>query len=89
MAFDSTDSKTPAVGNDDSVAVHASFVLDKDHARIIWAYSNGQNGDITTGNNKNVTLPDEKYRLYLRVNRNFKSAWKIRVRTTDGFLYES
>ena len=34
-------------------------------------------------------LPDEKYRLYLRVNRNFKSAWKIRVRTTDGFLYES
>ena len=89
VPFDSTDSKTPAVGNNDSVAVHASFVLDKDHARIIWAYSNGQNGDITTGNNKNVTLPDEKYRLYLRVNRNFKSAWKIRVRTTDGFLYES
>lgn len=89
VPFDSTDTKTPAVGNDDSVAVHASFVLDKDHARIIWAYSNGQNGDITTGNNKNVTLPDEKYRLYLRVNRNFKSAWKIRVRTTDGFLYES
>ena len=89
VAFDSTDAKTPAVGNDDSVAVHASFVLDKDHARIIWAYSNGQNGDIITGNNKNVTLPDERYRLYLRVNRNFKSAWKIRVRTTDGYLHES
>lgn len=89
VPFDSTDTKTPAVGNNDSVAVHASFVLDKDHARIIWAYSNGQNGDITTGNNKNVTLPDEKYRLYLRVNRNFKSAWKIRVRPTDGYLYES
>lgn len=89
VAFDSTDTKTPAVGNDDSVAVHASFVLDKDHARIIWAYSNGQNGDITTGGNKNVTLPDEKYRLYLRVNRNFKSAWKIRVRPSDGYLYES
>lgn len=89
VPFDSTDTKTPAVGNNDSVAVHASFVLDKNHARIIWAYSNGQNGDITTGGNKNVMLPDEKYRLYLRVNRNFKSAWKIRVRTTDGFLYES
>lgn len=89
VPFDSTDTKTPTVGNDDSVAVHASFVLDKDHARIIWAYSNGQNGDITTGNNKNVTLPDEKYRLYLRVNRNFKSAWKIRVRPSDGYLYES
>lgn len=89
VAFDPTDTKTPAVGNDDSVAVHASFVLDKDHARIIWAYSNGQNGDITTGGNKNVTLPDEKYRLYLRVNRNFKSAWKIRVRPSDGYLYES
>lgn len=89
VAFDSTDTKTPAVGDNDSVAVHASFVLDKDHARIIWAYSNGQNGDITTGNNKNVTLPDEKYRLYLRVSRNFKSAWKIRVRPSDGYLYES
>lgn len=90
VSFDSTDAKTPTVGNDDSVAVHASFVLDKDHARIIWAYSNGQNGDITTGNNKNVTLPDEKYRLYLRVNRNFKSAWKIRVRPSDDdYLYES
>lgn len=89
VPFDPTGTKTPAVGNDDSVAVHASFVLDKDHARIIWTYSNGQNGDITTGNNKNVTLPDEKYRLYLRVNCNFKSAWKIRVRPTDGFLYES
>lgn len=89
VAFDSTDTKTPAVGDNDSVAVHASFVLDKDHARIIWAYSNGQNGDITTGGDKNVTLPDEKYRLYLRVNRNFKSAWKIRVRPSDGYLYEN
>ena len=89
VPFDPTDTRTPAVGDNDSVAVHASFVLDKDHARIIWAYSNGQNGDITTGNNKNVTLPDEKYRLYLRVNRNFKSAWKIRVRPSDGQLYES
>lgn len=89
VAFDSTDAKTPTVGDNDSVAVHASFTLDKDHARIIWAYSNGQNGDITTGGNKNVTLPDEKYRLYLRVNRNFKSAWKIRVRPSDGYLYES
>lgn len=89
VPFDSTNTKTPAVGDNDSVAVHACFVLDKDHARIIWAYSNGQNGDVTTGNNKNVTLPDEKYRLYLRVNRNFKSAWKIRVRPSDGYLYES
>lgn len=89
VAFDSTDTRTPAVGDNDSVAVHATFVLDKDHARIIWAYSNGQNGDIITGDNKNVTLPDEKYRLYLRVNRNFKSAWKIRVRPCDGYLYES
>lgn len=89
VAFDPTDTKTPAVGDNDSVAVHASFVLDKDHARVVWTYSNGQNGDITTGNNKNVTLPDEKYRLYLRVNRNFKSAWKIRVRPSDGYLYES
>lgn len=89
VPFDATDTKTPTVDNGDSVAVHASFVLDKDHARIIWAYSNGQNGDITTGNNKNITLPDEKYRLYLRVNRNFKSAWKIRVRPSDGYLYES
>lgn len=89
VAFDPTDTKTPAVGDNDSVAVHASIVLDKDHARIIWAYSNGQNGDIITGDNKNVTLPDEKYRLYLRVNRNFKSAWKIRVRPSDGYLYES
>lgn len=89
VAFDPTDTKTPAVGDNDSVAVHASFVLDKDHARIIWAYSNGQNGDITTGGDKNVTLPDEKYRLYLRVNRNFKSAWKIRVRPSDGYLYEN
>lgn len=89
VAFNSTGTKTPAVGDNDSVAVHASFVLDKDHARIIWAYSNGQNGDITTGGDKNVTLPDEKYRLYLRVNRNFKSAWKIRVRPSDGYLYEN
>lgn len=89
VPFDATDNKTPTVGDGDSVAVHASFVLDKDHARIIWACSNGQNGDITTGNNKNITLPDEKYRLYLRVNRNFKSAWKIRVRPSDGYLYES
>ena len=89
VPFDATNTKMPTVGDADSVAVHASFVLDKDHARIIWAYSNGQNGDVITGNNKNVTLPDKKYRLYLRVNRNFKSAWKIRVRPADGLLYES
>lgn len=89
VPFDATDTKTPTVGDNDSIAVHATFVLDKDHARIIWAYSNGQNGDVTTGNNKNVTLPDVNYRLYLRVNRNFKSAWKIRVRPADGLLYES
>lgn len=89
VPFDATDTKTPTVGDGDSVAVHASFVLDKDHARIIWAYSNGQNGDIITGSNKKIALPDEKYRLYLRVNRNFKSAWKIRVRPSDGYLYES
>lgn len=90
VAFDSTDPVAPSVPNDKAVGVHASFVLDRDHARIIWAYSNGQAGDVTTGNNKKVTLPDtDKYRLFVRLNRNFKSAWKIRVRPTDGFLYES
>lgn len=90
VAFDNTDPVVPSVPNDKAVGVHASFVLDRDHARIIWAYSNGQAGDVTTGNNKNVTLPDtDKYRLFVRLNRNFKSAWKIRVRPTDGFLYES
>lgn len=90
VAFDNTDPVAPSVPNDKAVGVHASFVLDRDHARIIWAYSNGQAGDVTTGNNKNVTLPDtDKYRLFVRLNRNFKSAWKIRVRPTDGFLYES
>lgn len=90
VAFDNTEPVTPSVPNDKAVGVHASFVLDRDHARIIWAYSNGQAGDVTTGNNKNVTLPDtDKYRLFVRLNRNFKSAWKIRVRPTDGFLYES
>lgn len=90
VAFDNTEPVTPSVPNDKAVGVHASFVLDRDHARIIWAYSNGQAGDVTTGNNKNVTLPDtDKYRLFVRLNRNFKSAWKIRVRPADGFLYES
>lgn len=90
VAFDNTSPVAPSVPNDKAVGVHASFVLDRDHARIIWAYSNGQAGDVTTGNNKNVTLPDtDKYRLFVRLNRNFKSAWKIRVRPTDGFLYES
>lgn len=90
VAFDNTEPVTPSVPNDKAVGVHASFVLDRDHARIIWAYSNGQAGDVTTGNNKKVTLPDtDKYRLFVRLNRNFKSAWKIRVRPTDGFLYES
>lgn len=90
VAFDNTDPVAPLVPNEKAVGVHASFVLDRDHARIIWAYSNGQSGDVTTGNNKNVTLPDtDKYRLFVRLNRNFKSAWKIRVRPTDGFLYES
>lgn len=90
VAFDNTDPITPSVPNDKAVGVHASFVLDRDHARIIWAYSNGQSGDVTTGNNKNVTLPDsDKYRLFVRLARNFKSAWKIRVRPTDGYLYEN
>lgn len=90
VAFDNTAPVTPSVPNDKAIGVHASFVLDRDHARIIWAYSNGQSGDVTTGNNKGVTLPDtDKYRLFVRLNRNFKSAWKIRVRPTDGFLYES
>jgi glycerophosphoryl diester phosphodiesterase len=90
VAFDNTEPVTPSVPNDKAVGVHASFVLDRDHARIIWAYSNGQSGDVTTGNNKRVTLPDtNKYRLFVRLNRNFKSAWKIRVRPTDGYLYES
>lgn len=81
---------SPSVPNDKAVGVHASFVLDRDHARIIWAYSNGQSGDVTTGNDKGVTLPDtDKYRLFIRLARNFKSAWKIRVRPSDGYLYES
>lgn len=90
VPFDSTDPVSPGVGNDNACALHASFVLDRDHARIIWAYSNGQNGDVTTGNNKSIHLPDsDDYRLFLRVNRNFKSQWKIRIRPADGFLYES
>lgn len=90
VPFDNTDSVSPAVGNDNAAALHASFVLDRDRARIIWAYSNGQNGDVTTGNNKSIQLPDsDDYRLFLRVNRNFKSQWKIRIRPADGFLYES
>lgn len=90
VPFDNTDSVSPAVGNDNACALHASFVLDRDHARIIWAYSNGQNGDVTSGGNKNIQLPDsDDYRLFLRVNRNFKSQWKIRIRPADGFLYES
>lgn len=90
VPFDNTDSVSPAVGNDNAAALHASFVLDRDHARIIWAFSNGQNGDVITGNNKGIQLPDsDDYRLFLRVNRNFKSQWKIRIRPADGFLYES
>lgn len=90
VPFDSTGPVSPEVGNDNACALHASFVLDRDHARIIWAYSNGQNGDVTTGNNKSIQLPDsDDYRLFLRVNRNFKSQWKIRIRPADGFLYES
>lgn len=90
VAFDNTEPVTPSVPNDKAVGVHASFVLDRDHARIIWAYSNGQSGDVTTGGNKGVTLPDsDKYRLFVRLARNFKSAWKIRVRPTDGYLYEN
>lgn len=90
VPFDNTEPVTPSVPNEKAVGVHASFVLDRDHARIIWAYSNGQSGDVTTGSNKKVTLPDtDKYRLFVRLARNFKSAWKIRVRPTDGYLYES
>lgn len=90
VPFDNTDIVSPAVGNDNAVALHASFVLDRDHARIIWAYSNGQNGDVVSGGNKSIQLPDsDDYRLFLRVNRNFKSQWKIRIRPADGFLYES
>lgn len=90
VAFDNTAPVTPSVSNDKAVGVHASFVLDRDHARIIWAFSNGQSGDVITGNNKGVTLPDtDKYRLFVRLARNFKSVWKIRVRPTDGYLYES
>ena len=90
VAFDNTEPVAPSVSNDRAVGVHASFVLDRDHARIIWAYSNGQAGDVTTGYNKNVMLPDtDKYRLFVRLARNFKSAWKIRVRPTDDYLYES
>lgn len=90
VAFDNTEPVTPSVPNNKAIGVHASFVLDRDHARIIWAYSNGQSGDVTTGSNKGVRLPDtDKYRLFVRLARNFKSAWKIRVRPTDGYLYES
>jgi glycerophosphoryl diester phosphodiesterase len=90
VAFDNTPAVSPSVPNDKAVGVHASFVLDRDHARIIWAYSNGQSGDVTTGDNKGVTLPDtDKYRLFIRLARNFKSAWKIRVRPSDGYLYEN
>lgn len=90
VPFDSTDPVSPGVDNGNACALHASFVLDRDHARIIWAYSNGQNGDVTTGDNKSIQLPDsDDYRLFLRVNRNFKSQWKIRIRPADGFLYES
>lgn len=90
VAFDNTTEVSPSVPDDKSVRVHASFVLDRNHARIIWAYSNGQSGDVTTGGNKGVMLPDtDKYRLFVRLARNFKSAWKIRVRPTDGYLYES
>ena len=90
VPFDNTDSVSPPVGNNNAAALHASFVLDRDHARIIWAFSNGQNGDVITGNNKSIQLPDsDDYRLFLRVNRNFKSQWKIRIRPADGFLYES
>lgn len=90
VAFDNTEPVTPSVPDDKAVGVHASFVLDRDHARIIWAYSNGQSGDVYTGANKGVTLPDiDKYRLFVRLARNFKSTWKIRVRPTDGSLYES
>ena len=90
VPFDNTDSVSPAVGNENAAALHASFVLDRDHARIIWAYSNGQNGDVISGRNKNIQLPDsDDYRLFLRVNRNFKSQWKIRIRPADGLLYES
>ena len=90
VPFDNTDPVTPSVGQNDAVALHASFVLDRDHARIIWAYSNGQNGDVVSGGNKSIQLPDrDDYRLFLRVNRNFKSQWKIRIRPADGFLYES
>ena len=89
VPFDDTEPVTPSVPNDKAVGVHASFVLDRDHARIIWAYSNGQSGDVTTGNNKGVMLPDtDKYRLFVRLARNFKSVWKIRVRPADGYLYE-
>lgn len=90
VAFDNTAEVSPSVPDDKSVGVHASFVLDRDHARIIWAYSNGQSGDVTAGTNKGVILPDtDKYRLFVRLARNFKSAWKIRVRPMDGYLYES
>ena len=90
VPFDNTNAVTPSVGHNDAVALHASFVLDRDHARIIWAYSNGQNGDVISGSNKSIQLPDrDDYRLFLRVNRNFKSQWKIRIRPADGFLYES
>lgn len=90
VVFDNTEPVTPSVPGDKAIGVHASFVLDRDHARIVWAYSNGQSGDVTTGNNKGIMLPDsDKYRLFVRLARNFKSAWKIRVRPNDGYLYES
>ena len=89
VPFDATNPVSPAVGNGNACALRASFVLDRDHARIIWAFSNGQNGDVTTGKNKSIQLTDsDDYRLFLRVNRNFKSQWKIRIRPADGFLYE-
>lgn len=89
VSFDDTAPVTPLVSDDEAVGVHASFVLDRDHARIIWACSNGQSGDVITGNNKNVMLPGtDGYRLFVRLARNFKSVWKIRVRPGDGYLYE-
>lgn len=90
VAFDNTAPVTPSVPNDKAIGVHASFALDRDHARIVWACSNGQSGDVITGGNKSVMLPDtDKYRLFVRLARNFKSVWKIRVRPADGYLYES
>ena len=89
VIFGGTEQATPSVPDDKAVGVHASFTLDRDHVRIVWAYSNGQSGDVTAGGDQNVRLPDsDEYRLFVRLNRNFKSAWKIRVRPSDGCLYE-